>query len=92
MSNWYQLGIKLGLKPYQLKQIEEKTTTDIEHRKIEMYDLWLRTTPEASWNHIVTALREMEEKTTAERIQQNYGVTGTVSCNVGMLHATWTTK
>ena len=77
MSNWYQLGIKLGLKPYQLKQIEEKTTTDIEHRKIEMYDLWLRTTPEASWSHIVTALREMEEMTTADRIQQNYRVTGT---------------
>ena len=76
VSNWYQLGVKLGLKLYQLKHIEEKTT-DIERRKIEMYDLWLRTTPEASWNHIVTALREMEEITTAERIQQNYGVTGT---------------
>ena len=87
VSNWYQLGVKLGLKLYQLKHIEEKTT-DIERRKIEMYDLWLRTTPEASWSHIVTALREMEEVTTAERIQQNYGVTGTAGCNVGMLHAT----
>lgn len=81
VSNWYVLGIRLGLEPYQLNQIEEKTT-DIERRKIEMYDLWLRTTPGASWSHIVTALREMEEITTAERIQQKYGVTGTASCNV----------
>ena len=91
VSNWYQLGIKLGLEPYQLNQIEEKTT-DIERRKIEMYDLWLRRTPGHSWSHIATALREMEEITTAERIQQKYGVTGIARCNVCMLHATLKTK
>ena len=87
VSNWYQLGIKLGLEPYQLKQIEEKTT-DIERRKIEMLDLWLRRTPGASWSHIVTALREMEEITTAERIQQTYGETGIANWNVDKLHTT----
>lgn len=86
VSNWYVLGIRLGLEPYQLNQIEEKTA-DIERRKIEMYDLWLRATLGASWSHIVTALREMEEITTAERIQRKYGETGTCTarCNV---HAT----
>ena len=78
VSNRHQLGIKLGLKLYQLSQIEEKTT-DIERCKIEMLDLWLRRTPGASWSHIVTALRDIEEVLTAERIQQKYGETGIAS-------------
>ena len=86
VSNWYVLGIRLGLEPYQLNQIEEKTT-DIARRKIEMYDLWLRAIFGASWSHIVTALREMGEITTAERIQQKYGVTGTCTASYNV-HAT----
>jgi len=72
VSRWYQLGIKLGLQPSQLRQIEQEVPTDIDRRKIEVVDLWLQSTPGASWRHIVTALREMGDMTTAERIESKY--------------------
>jgi len=85
VSKWYQLGIKLGLQPSQLRQIELEVPTDIDRRKIEVLDLWLQSTPEASWRHIVTALREMGDMTTAKRIESKYikGTRGmTMQCNM----------
>ena len=84
VSKWYQLGIKLGLQPSQLRQIEHQFSTDIDRCKIEMVDLWLQITPGASWKHIVTALREMGDVTTAERIELKHvkGAKGmTIQCN-----------
>jgi len=72
VSRWYQLGIKLGLQPSQLRQIEQEVPTDIDRRKIEVVDLWLQSTPGASWRHIVTALRELGDMTIAERIESKY--------------------
>jgi len=86
VADWHQLGIKLGLPPAQLRQIEKEHPSDIECRKVEVVDMWLQTTPGASWNHIVTTLREMGELTTAERIELKYvkGARGTtIQCSVG---------
>ena len=88
VSKWYQLGIKLGLQPSQLHQIEQEVPTDIDRRKIEIFDVWLKCTPGASWRHIVTALRELGDLTTAERIELMYdkGTRGmTVQCNMQLL-------
>jgi len=35
-------------------------------------DVWLQSTPGASWRHIVTALTEMGNLSTAERIELKY--------------------
>ena len=86
VADWHQLGIQLGLPPAQLHQIEREHPGDIEHRKVEVFDLWLQSTPGASWKHIVTALREMGDMTTAERIELKCvkGVRGTtIQCSVG---------
>ena len=72
VSDWHQLGIRLGLLPAQLRQIEKEHPGDIERRKVEVVDLWLRNTPEASWRHIVIALREMGDLSAAERIELKY--------------------
>jgi len=62
----------LGLQPAQLRQIESQHPVDIERRKVEVFDSWLQSNPGASWRHIVTALREMRDLTTAERIELKY--------------------
>jgi len=88
VSRWYQLGIKLGLQPSQLRQIEQEVPTDIDRRKVEVFDVWLQCTPGASWRHIVTALREMGDLTTAERIELKYvkGARGmTIQCSMTLL-------
>ena len=82
VSNWYQLGIHLGLEPTQLRQIEERSPTEIERCKKDMIELWLRSKPGVSWKHIVTALREMGgEVATAKWIEQKYVIeTGVFLC------------
>ena len=85
VADWHQLGIKLGLPPAQLRQIEKEHPGDIERRKVEVFDLWLQSTPGAPWRHIVTALREMGDLTTAERIELKY-VKGTRGMTIGV---TW---
>jgi len=72
VANWHQLGIKLGLQPAQLRQVEIQYPVDIERRKVEVSDLWLQGNPGASWKHIVIVLREMGDHTTAERIELKY--------------------
>ena len=84
ISRWYQLGIKLGLQPSQLHQIEQEVPTDIDRRKIEVVDIWLQSAPDASWRHIITTLREMGDVTTAERIELKY-----VKGARGMTTLTW---
>ena len=77
----------MGLQPSRLHLIEQEVPTDIDRRKIEVVDVWLQSTPDASWRHIVMALREMGVMTTAERIELKYvkGARGmTIQCIVGM--------
>ena len=69
ISKWYQLGIKLGLQPSQLHQIEQEVPADVDRRKTEVVNVWLQNTPGASRRHIITALREMGDLATAEKIE-----------------------
>ena len=72
VADWHQLGIKLGLQPSLLRQIEEKHPVNIERRRVEVLDAWLQKTPGASWRKIVAVLREMGDQTTAEKIEMKY--------------------
>ena len=88
VDRWYQLGIELGLPPARLRQIEKEHRGDMDRYRVEVVDLSLQSTPEASWRHIVTALREMGDVTTAERIELMYvkGARGmTMQCNMRLL-------
>ena len=40
--------------------------------KSEMLDLWLRSTPSASWEELVTALEEMGESVVAGEVAVSY--------------------
>ena len=71
VTDWYQLGMYLGLKAHELTQIERDHQGN-ERRKQEMLDLWLRRKPDAGWRDVVSALQEMEENKLAESIRQNY--------------------
>ena len=88
VAEWHQLGIKLGLRPAQLYRIEKEHPHDIERLKVEVFVLWLQSTPGASWRHIVTALTEMGDLTSAERIELKYvkGTRGmTIHCSMTLL-------
>ena len=57
VSDWYQLGVRLGLDMSQLREVEQSYHVGgISQMKSEVLDLWLRSTPGASWEELVTAL------------------------------------
>jgi len=76
VTNWYQLGIKLGILPAKLKRIE-KDFQGSDRQMTETLDTWLQQTPSASWSDVVSALQQMGENTVAESVHQKYigGVT-----------------
>ena len=71
VTDWYHLGIYLGLHTHELMQIERDHQGN-ERRKQKMLDLWLRRKPDAGWRDVVSALQQNEENRVAERIRQNY--------------------
>ena len=73
ISDWRKLGLYLGVKDYELDQIERSHPTGGCGRwKQETFSLWLQHMPNASWGDVVGALRRMGQNTEAERIEQQY--------------------
>ena len=58
VTNWFVLGIHLGVKRHKLKQIEVQHPRDIERCKLEMVVCWRQSDPTASWPKLKEALRK----------------------------------
>ena len=73
VRDWRSLGLNLGVRDYELDQIESSHPTGGCSRWMqETFSLWLRKTPSASWENVVRALRQMREDTLAVRIHWKY--------------------
>ena len=70
VTDWYQLGLKLGVPDYKLHEIQRNHSSS--RWKIETLKLWLQLNPNASWMSVVRALQRMEENTLAKMIRQKY--------------------
>ena len=70
VSDWYQLGLKLGVPDYKLDEIQRYHSSS--QWKLETLKLWLQLKPNASWMNVVRALQRMEENTLAKWIRQKY--------------------
>ena len=72
-TDWYLLGIYLDLPHEQLSDIERRFSSHGPKRcKVEMYDLWIRTTPDASWEQIALALDKCGEQVLAEEVRKRH--------------------
>ena len=73
VSDWHNLGLHLDLTMSQLKKIQSIHHTHGEDRiKAEMFDVWLKSCPEASWHKLVTALNAINEKRVAKEIESRF--------------------
>ena len=62
VDDWYMLGLHLRLSVKQLDHIRRNYShLGIEPMKRMMFDVWLKSTPGASWVDLITALREIGE-------------------------------
>ena len=70
VSDWHSLGIHLDLTTSQLNNIHVTYHAHgVERLKTEMFDVWLKSSPDASWTKLITALRAIGENTVASEIQ-----------------------
>ena len=73
ITNWYQLGLYLNLQTHDLNKIQQDHAHQGNDRqRLEMLSLWLRRTPNATWEDVVSALQQMEENRVAENIRQKH--------------------
>ena len=67
--DWFSLGLNLGLQKHELTKIERDYQGN-DRRRVEMLDIWLHRTPNATWEDVVRALQQMGENTVAENIRE----------------------
>ena len=76
VSDWHTLGIQLDLTPCQLNNIHLTCHAHgVDRLKTEMFDVWLKSSPSASWTDLVTALRAMGLDSVASNVRAVYSPT-----------------
>ena len=73
VSDWHTLGLQLDLT---MEQLDDLHTTYHGYRtdrlKAEMFNVWLKRFPNASWTDLITALRAMGEEGVASDIEAEH--------------------
>ena len=70
-SQWYSLGIRLGLENNVLDSINAKHSNP-NRCKWEMFKRWLQVTPNPSWSTLLTALEGIGATDISKRVQREY--------------------
>ena len=73
VTDWELLGVYLNLPPDTLDKVKQESDR-VEIRKYKVLAAWLKSTPEASWENIVSVLKMMDENCNAESIEKKYTV------------------
>ena len=73
VSNWYRLGLSLGLNSHHLDVIKRDHQGDTESQTCKMFDRWLRTQPDASYEQLIKALRKVGDESVANFLSKEYG-------------------
>ena len=70
---WYELGIQLDFKSSHLDVIAENHPHNAERAKIRLISEWLQNDPQASWDKLAAALRQMGRQNLSDAITQENG-------------------
>ena len=73
VSDWYRLGLELQFKSYDLYIIKKDHPNNTKSQTCEMFKIWLRTQPDASYEQLIKALREVGDETVAISLCKEYG-------------------
>ena len=73
VSDWESLGVYLGVSHATLETVKQESDK-VNIRKYKMLAEWLKSTPKASWEDVVSALTIMDENCVAQVIKEKYKV------------------
>ena len=71
-TQWYTLGLTLGLEEDVLNSIEQEQLDRPMKCKRAMFRKWLGSNPSASWNDLIKALVQIGEKDIAEKVKEEF--------------------
>ena len=74
VTEWFRLGLFLGLKHHHLKKIESQHHGHIEHCKIEMIEFWKKKDPKASLKKLTDALEKIDHLNLAVRLRERHKI------------------
>ena len=73
VDDWETLGLKLDVTWSIIKQIAKNRNNKESHLcKADLFDHWLKSATDASWEKVVTALEEMNSQVIASEIKNTY--------------------
>ena len=76
VTDWHTLGIQLDLTTTQLNSIHVTYyALGVDRLKTEMFDVWLKSSPDASWMDVITALEDMGMDRVASNVRAAYSPT-----------------
>ena len=80
--DWHALGLQLDLTMSQLHDIHVTYHVyGVERIKAEIFSVWLRSSPKASWADLITALKTMGEVAVASEIEASCSVSSLTTGN-----------
>ena len=83
VTDWHGLGLQLGLAMSQLEQIEQHIVCQMQgpsRLMAEMLNVWLKSSPTASWADLITALKAIGQNKVANDVKTAYSPTGMDIC------------
>ena len=83
VTDWHGLGLQLGLAMSQLEQIEQHIVCQMQgpsRLMAEMLNVWLKSSPTASWADLITALKAIGQNKVANDVKAAYSPTGMDIC------------
>ena len=73
MMDWYSLGVALRIHPNKLLEIQKLSPLEgIQRWRIDLLQHWLNSTPDASWNDIIVALKTIGHHTLSAKLREKY--------------------
>lgn len=73
VTNWFLLGLSLGVSEGQLHELETQQSS-VEYIRVQLLSEWIRRDSEATWLKVVTALRKMGELKLARNVAAKHGL------------------
>ena len=74
VSDWYRLGLALTLPSYDLDIIEKDFRGDTRKQTCKMFDCWLKTQPDASYEQLIKALHDVGDETLATSLYGKFDI------------------
>ena len=73
VNDWHNLGLHLYLEEAKLEEIRiTYHVYGFVSMKTEMFKVWLKSCPDASWHKLVSALNAIDEKRVAKEVESRY--------------------